>query len=387
MNIDHYKPYFTGKLCQYCNSETELIDSAEVYHGISYGWMYICRKCGAYVGCYTGTKEALGMVAKAELRLEKRKAHHYFDQLWKGKHFKSRFAAYNWLSKQLGIPREYTHIGMSDVDQCKQICRISIDRMSSNSQEIIPFEDTNIMKPYIICHMMASVDGRIDCAMTEKIEGGDAYYEALDELNVPTTVIGRVTAAMHYAQDGLFKAEKLTPINKKAIYNAIERLDLENVDFMIVFDSRGTLLWDSNIVNNHPLICVVSEDVSEDYLQYLRQKDISYIATGKSCIDLSSAVRMLAEYFKIERMGLVGGGKLNGSFLKAGLIDEMSLMIGPGIDGRTGQPSVFDGIDNDAEPVKLTMNSVKTFDCGTVWIRYSVNKQDNEDNGYYRQCP
>lgn len=35
------------------------------------------------------------------------------------------------------------------------------------------------MRPYIICHMIASVDGRIDCDMTEQIEGGNEYYEAL----------------------------------------------------------------------------------------------------------------------------------------------------------------------------------------------------------------
>lgn len=26
-------------------------------------------------------------------------------------------------------------------------------------------------RPYIVCHMMSSVDGRIDCAMTEKLAG------------------------------------------------------------------------------------------------------------------------------------------------------------------------------------------------------------------------
>ena len=36
-------------------------------------------------------------------------------------------------------------------------------------------------KPYIVCHMMASIDGRIDCAMTEQIEG-NSYYEALEAL-------------------------------------------------------------------------------------------------------------------------------------------------------------------------------------------------------------
>lgn len=145
MNINHYKPYFTGKFCHYCDSETELIDSAEVYQGQSYGCMYICRKCGAYVGCYNNTKSALGMVANAELRQEKRRAHHYFDQLWKGKCFRSRFAAYRWLSKELGIPRESTHIGMSDIEQCQLICNLGVAKMNSKNQTIEPFDESSII--------------------------------------------------------------------------------------------------------------------------------------------------------------------------------------------------------------------------------------------------
>ena len=34
-------------------------------------------------------------------------------------------------------------------------------------------------KPYIICYMMSSVDGRIDCAMTEQLKGVEDYYETL----------------------------------------------------------------------------------------------------------------------------------------------------------------------------------------------------------------
>lgn len=45
-------------------------------------------------------------------------------------------------------------------------------------------------KPYIICHIMISIDGRIDCAMTSKLPGVDDYYTSLDEITVPTTVSG-----------------------------------------------------------------------------------------------------------------------------------------------------------------------------------------------------
>ena len=63
-------------------------------------------------------------------------------------------------------------------------------------------------KPYIICHMMTSVDGRIDCAMTSKLPEVDDYYTTLDEINVPTTVSGRVTAELEMADLGEFHAKK-----------------------------------------------------------------------------------------------------------------------------------------------------------------------------------
>ena len=55
-------------------------------------------------------------------------------------------------------------------------------------------------KPYIVCHMMASVDGRIDCAMTEQLPGVQEYYATLEALEAPTRVSGRVTAELEMAQ-------------------------------------------------------------------------------------------------------------------------------------------------------------------------------------------
>ena len=59
-------------------------------------------------------------------------------------------------------------------------------------------------RPYIICHMMTSVDGRIDCAMTEHLPGVQEYYDTLDALNAPTRISGRVTAQLEMSKPGVF---------------------------------------------------------------------------------------------------------------------------------------------------------------------------------------
>lgn len=118
-----------GKVCPYCGQPTEYVDS-EVIYGRTYGMVYLCRPCDAWVGTHKGTDRALGRLANAELREWKKKAHGYFDALWKRKmqqgasKQKARGLAYKWLSGELGIPPKETHIGMFDVDQCKKVVEV-----------------------------------------------------------------------------------------------------------------------------------------------------------------------------------------------------------------------------------------------------------------------
>lgn len=124
----------SGKICPYCKCKTELIDSAEIYDGVSYGQMYICRNCNAYVGCHKDSSKSLGRLANEELRRYKHCAHLIFDMIWEN-HFMSRYNAYTWLSKKLGVDRAYTHIGMFDVDLCKQVINLSRTYLLNKSRE------------------------------------------------------------------------------------------------------------------------------------------------------------------------------------------------------------------------------------------------------------
>ena len=101
---------------------------------------------------------------------------------------------------------------------------------------------------------------------------------------------------------------------------------------------------------------------------YKRQ---SYICTGKDAIDLPAAMEILCSEFGVERMAILGGGHINGGFLAAGLIDEVSLLLAPGIDGRKGQTALFDGIaDMNRMPVRLSLESVEKIENDILWIRY-----------------
>lgn len=65
-------------------------------------------------------------------------------------------------------------------------------------------------RPYIICHMMMSVDGRIDCGMTVKIAGSEEYYEPLGALNVLTCLSGRISRISGFSAHFLDRMWKRT---------------------------------------------------------------------------------------------------------------------------------------------------------------------------------
>lgn len=226
------------------------------------------------------------------------------------------------------------------------------------------------MKPYIICYMMTSADGRIDCGMTAQLPGGssrsDVYYQVLDELDILTTVTGRHTAELEMSLPGKFQAEDHTGCGKE---NFSRKTDAAG--YVIVADTHGTLLWNKETDTEKPLLILTSTSAPQEYLDYLDRQNISWIACGNEHIDLKRASEILNTEFGVQRMGIVGGAAINTGFLTAGLLDEVALLIGPGIDGRTEMPSVFEGRE-DASPLPLRLKNVKSYDNGDVVIRYQV---------------
>ena len=214
---------------------------------------------------------------------------------------------------------------------------------------------------------MSSIDGRIDCAMTGQIAGVDEYYKTLNDLETPARLSGRITAELEMALPGKFSPKKNETIGKEAFSKKKDSKELD-----IVVDTKGTLLWDDDSKYEKHHLIITSEKVTKEYLDFLDSKKISWIACGKEKIDLVKSMEILSKEFKVTRLAVVDGPLINSSFLDAGLLDEISILIGLGIDGRKGMPGVFDGFGMDHPVTKLKLKEVKTYDDGAVWIRYTL---------------
>lgn len=142
----------------------------------------------------------------------------------------------------------------------------------------------------------------------------------------------------------------------------------------VAVDPSGKLHYGVSGVDGQHFVAVIGERVSDSYLAELRGDGVSYLFAGEDGSDLVHAMNSLGEDFGIRTILLEGGGTINGAFLKAGLIDEVSLLIYPGIDGLAGVPSIFEYHgEQDERPAggkSLRHLSTETLEGGMVWIRY-----------------
>ena len=143
----------------------------------------------------------------------------------------------------------------------------------------------------------------------------------------------------------------------------------------VVLDAGGKIAWGRADIGGDPIVVVLTRQVSDAHLAGLRADGVSYIFAGESELDLPLGLEVLNRELGVQRLLVEGGGVANGAFLRAGLVDELSLVILPVVDGASGAPSVFDSAEPDAgaAPVRaMRLDSSETLEGGAVWLRYRL---------------
>jgi riboflavin biosynthesis pyrimidine reductase len=104
----------------------------------------------------------------------------------------------------------------------------------------------------------------------------------------------------------------------------------------------------------------------------LADTGVDVLVCGDDDVDLPLALEKIGAKFRVRTLMLEGGGKINGSMLRAGLIDEVSVLVAPVADGRIGTPALFDVEGEEVTPARLTFENVEKRADGVLWVRYAV---------------
>ena len=236
-------------------------------------------------------------------------------------------------------------------------------------------------RPFIFCHMMTSLDGKIMGNYMSTPEGssaGDVFYRiAFGEsphYRHQGWLSGRVTTDDNFT----FYEKPVLDENALPVPEGDYIADPDAGMYYVSVDPRGRLGWKSNTLTYKTttahVLEILTNEASNAYKAFLRKLGISYIIAGERDLDLDKALHKLYEYFGIRSLMLGGGGVLNWSFIQAGLCDELSVVIAAAADASPDTPALFTAKSrlSENEPVGFELVAAEAQENSSLWLRYRV---------------
>lgn len=229
-------------------------------------------------------------------------------------------------------------------------------------------------KPYIICHMVMSIDGKVTgnyLFRPECEKATDIYYDINRNYKTNGFICGRVTMEGSFTNGWYPDLTKYEPVDSYDDY----LLDDLSGFYAIAFDPKGKLGWKNRcIIDEDPgyvnaqIIEVLTKQADSRYLGYLKEVGISYIFAGQTEIDVELALAKLKN-IGADMLLLEGGSIVNGYFERADMIDELSLVVAPAVADAQAKPLFMDSSIADYD-----LKEIKQFDNSVVWMNYKRRK-------------
>lgn len=236
-------------------------------------------------------------------------------------------------------------------------------------------------RPYVICHILSSLDGKISGSFmakdaTRSLSG--EYGKIRREMNAAAWLYGTTTI------------KEFTNFRKPVLEETASVpdgdfiVDAKAEQYYISVDTDGEIGWESGTFSNRGrsgahVVEVLTMSTPTSYKAYLRKQGVSYIIAGKTQLDCKMAMEKLYQLFHIEKVLVCGGGVVNWSFLQAGMIDELSLLLAPVTDGGSGTASLFTQVSayGKGEPVEFELKDVKQVGNGGLHLIYLAKNAEN----------
>lgn len=234
-------------------------------------------------------------------------------------------------------------------------------------------------RPYIICHMVTSVDGKVtgDFLFSPECAGAtELYYDINRKLRSDGFICGRITMEGSFTGGYYPDLSEYAPICHGGGIKKDFIPDAMSGFYAVAFDPKGRLGWKSNKIvdpdgdpgyDGAQIIEVLTEQADERYLGYLEAMKIPYLFAGETEIDVQQALFKLKSVIGCERLLLEGGSVINGAFQRADAIDELSLVVAPAVADKDDKPLFMDSTVSAFELVRA--DSIN----GNVVLNYRKN--------------
>ncbi len=220
------------------------------------------------------------------------------------------------------------------------------------------------MLPRVILHNAVSVDGRFDW-FTPDI---GQFYELISTWKEDATLMGADTILM--------SGEEIPKEGEEAF--APPHIDPNDTrPLLAIPDSRGRVRsWHSLRQSGYwrDAVALCSRSTPKEYLDYLEKRRIDRIVAGDDHVDFRVALEELNARYGVKVVRVDSGGTLNGVLLRAGLVDEVSVLIHPSLVGGTTPRSLFRASDLTSPEgvIGLKLTHVEELRGDIVWLRYEV---------------
>lgn len=223
------------------------------------------------------------------------------------------------------------------------------------------------MKPKVIIHNTISLDGRMDYVHID--EG--LYYLIAERFNAQAILSGSETILAAYPIAATDASDTPQALPEKAADTTL---------LLVVVDSRGRLI-NLHRLRRDPhwrdIIVLISHATPAEYIAYLHKHGIAFIQSGEEKVDFRQAFEVLSARFGVQTLRVDSGGTLNGVLLRAGLVDEISLLVQPELVGGTSPRTVFVAPDLTSQKGVIAMKQIHSEKLRgrVLWVRYAIIKK------------
>ncbi|HEX2028752.1 MAG TPA: RibD family protein [Nitriliruptorales bacterium] len=231
-------------------------------------------------------------------------------------------------------------------------------------------------RPRVVTHNAISVDGRLDGFSPDLAR----YYQLAGTFPQQAILSGSGTVLAAATSRGVEMVGE-DPARSGGDVRTEEaslpgaRAEEASLPLMVIVDSQGRLTrldWLRSRPHWHDVLILCSSATPAAHLDRLDRSGTPYEVVGDEHVDLVAALDVLGHRYGVRHVRVDAGPGLNGALLRAGLVDEVSILLAPYLVGhRSPQPlHLFDGLASEAR--RLQLISVEQLPDDHVWLRYVV---------------